>query len=288
MALDSRITPARPDLAASSLRGKVEAARFTDGTMMQIASPVVPLHHGPSREAPLDSELLYGERFLVFEDRDGWSWGQSQTDSYVGYVPSVDLGALSFEPTHRVAAPATHVYVQPNVKSQAVARLSMASQLTITGADGAFDEMVSRRRGKAYVPAVHLRAIGSYCDDFVSVAERFLGVPYLWGGRSSLGLDCSALVQLSLAEAGVVAPRDSDLQREALGEETGGGESLSKLARGDLVFWQRHVAIAFDARRIIHANATAMAVSIDYAATFAERVRPAEGPVLTVKRLAAA
>ena len=281
---DSRLTPARPDLAAEHLQGVVIAKCFVSGMTKEVAAPLTPLRRCPHGAAPLDTELLMGERFTVYEDKDGWAWGQAELDSYVGYVQSAHLAGLSFDATHRIAAPATHLYAQPEIKAPVRCRLSLGCRLTVLGEAGRFAEVMTRG-GALFVPSVHIAPLAAWAKDYVTVAERFLGVPYLFGGRSSLGLDCSSLVQLALAEAGMSAPRNSDHQCASLGAPIGDASALGIMRRGDLVFWNSHVAIAVDERRIIHANGLAMAVSIDDAAGFARAVEASEGPIMAINRL---
>jgi cell wall-associated NlpC family hydrolase len=281
-AFDPRTTPARPDLAAESLRGRVVAQRYAPGRAMVVSVGSTPLRHAPTHDALLDTELLFGERFTVYDEKDGWAWGQAGTDSYVGYVPASALAPVGRPPTHRVTALASHLYSLPDVKAPPVAALSIGARLRLSGSVERF-AAVETPNGTAFVPLKHISLLGAWADDFVSVAERFLGVPYLWGGRTSGGLDCSALVQLSLAETGRAFPRDSD-QQQQIGARLGAG-ALKGLRRGDLLFWINHVAIALDERRLIHANGTAMAVSVDDVGAAVARIAAAEGAVLDINRL---
>lgn len=280
---DPRITPARPDLAAEHLRGKVQAERYAVGIPCEVAKSHTGLFRAPQVNAPPDTELLAGERFIVYEDKGAYAWGQSEIDGYVGYVRSDDLSSAGPQVTHRVRVRQSRLYIEPSAKSSAGLALSLGASLRVVHDLGRFSEL---QFGSSYfVPSAHLAPLSYVSSDYVAVAEQFLGVPYVWGGRTCFGLDCSALVQLSLAEAGIKAPRDSDQQRAFLGDGVGGAEALAHMRRGDLVFWKNHVAIALDGARILHANALAMAVSIDEAIPFARAVEPTEGPVIAVKRL---
>lgn len=281
---DPRITPAREDIAADFLRGEVTAARFVAGRPMRLGVAHAPLRRAPAADAAIDTELLFGEPVRVYEEKAGWAWVQSEVDDYVGYVPDAVLVEPGPQPTHRVMTPGTHLYPRADIKSPPLRRLSLGAQLAVTARGERFAE-VAWSGGAGFVPSRHLAPFGENAADFVAIAERFLHVPYLWAGRTGEGLDCSALVQLSLAAAGVVAPRDSDIQQAMLGEALPTALDLGALKRGDLIFWKGHVAIALDERRMIHANASAMAVSIDVAAEFAACVAPAEGPVTAIRRL---
>jgi len=284
-ALDPRLNAFRPDVADASLRGKVDADRFVEAARRRVVAFSAPLKRAPRPDAPLDSEVLRGEIFRVFEETaEGWSWGQLETDSYVGYVPTGALGALAPEPTHRVTALRTFVYPGPDLKSPALGALSFGSRVALSG------EAVTRgtlyRRlagGEGAVVAAHVTPIDAPPEtDFVAVAERFVETPYLWGGRTSLGLDCSALVQLSLMAAGKTAPRDTDLQEKLLGVSVVGG-AAGKLARGDLVFWKGHVGILIDGVRMVHASGHPMTVVIEPLADAAARM----GPPTSVRRVPA-
>jgi cell wall-associated NlpC family hydrolase len=256
MPLDSRLTPARPDLADARLRGTVEAARFVAGEARVVVAPLAPLRRAPADDAPLDSELLAGERARAFETKSGWSWVQAEADGYVGYAPQAALAAPGPAPTHRVCVLRTHVYPRPDVKAPPVAWLPFGARVAAAPHDARFVALGSG----GYAIARHLVAADSREADFVAVAERFLGAPYLWGGRSANGLDCSGLVQLSLAACGIAAPRDSDQQEAALGRALAPGEAPR---RGDLVFWKGHVATLRDAVTVVHATGHSMLVVVE-------------------------
>lgn len=273
---DPRITPARPDLAAVHLRGRVEAARFVEGVAQEVIVGHAPLRKEPSHEAPLLTEALRGELIVVYEsDDEGWAWGQLMNDGYVGWLPAAALLARSAEPTHKVAALRTFVFPGPSVKLPPLDALPLGAQIAVAREDGGF--AITPAGG--YIPKRHLAELDEAAPDYVAVAERFLGVPYLWGGKTSLGLDCSGLVQVALTARGVPCPRDSDMQEHALGWQT----ELAKLQRGDLVFWKGHVAIARDRDTIIHANAFHMQVAIEPVAEAAARIRASGSEVTSVR-----
>jgi cell wall-associated NlpC family hydrolase len=235
--LDPRLYAFRPDVADARLRGKTDAARFVEGVERRVATPSAPLKCDSGANA-LDTELLLGEVFRVFDEADGYAWGQSPTDNYVGYVPADSLGPMTPEPTHRVTVLRTFIYPNADMKLPAVAALSLGSRVALGEEVEARGTRYARIVGNATaIVAAHAEPIDAPPEpDFVAVAEGFLNVPYLWGGRTSLGLDCSALVQLSLMAAGKVAPRDTDMQRDLLGAPIDGGLE-AELRRGDLVFW---------------------------------------------------
>jgi cell wall-associated NlpC family hydrolase len=283
-ALDPRLNAFRPDLADASLRGKVDAGRFVEATRRRVVAFSAPLKREPRADAPLDSEGLRGEVFRVFdESAEGWSWGQLETDSYVGYVPTGALGPLAPEPTHRVTALRSFVYPGPDLKFPALGALSFGSRVALA------DETETRGTlyrhlagGEGAVVAAHVAPVDASPEtDFVAVAEHFVETPYLWGGRTSLGLDCSALVQLSLMASGKTAPRDTDLQEKLLGVPIAGG-TAGALARGDLVFWRGHVGILLDGKRMVHASGHAMTVVTEPLADAMARM----GPPTSVRRVA--
>jgi cell wall-associated NlpC family hydrolase len=201
------------------------------------------------------TELLFGERFLVIEEREGWAFGQASRDSYVGYVRSSALGSPAAPPTHWVRVLRTYAYVQADLKTEATTLISMNSLVTVEEVEGKF----SRVAGAGWVFSAHLSEIGGYRDDPAEVALEFLGAPYRWGGRQSLGLDCSGLVQNVLHACGISCPRDSDLQADELGVAAPPGA----LQRGDLVFWDGHVGMMVDDARIVHANGHHLAVALE-------------------------
>ncbi|MDP1867781.1 MAG: NlpC/P60 family protein [Bradyrhizobium sp.] len=278
---DPRLTPARGDLAAKYLEGTIEAARFVTGEEFEIAEAIAPLRNGPSPDAELATQALLGERVTIYDrNSEGFSWGQLNGDGYVGWLPDRALTKTGAAATHKVTATRTFAFPGPSIKLAPVDTLVMGTRLTVVREQGAF--AVTRQNW--YLPRQHVGAIDAMAEDFVAVAERFVGTPYLWGGKSSLGIDCSGLVQVSLNAAGTGCPRDSDMQRDGLGRLIGLAES-SPLQRGDLIFWNGHVAIARDAESIVHANAHHMATVIESTRDAIARILAAGSEVLAIKRL---
>ncbi len=276
--LDPRINPFRPEIAAKYLQGQVEAARFVEGARHEVVEPIAALRRTPSHEARLDTQALMGERVVVYETTDeGWAWCQLETDGYVGWLSANALGASGRAATHKIAVPRTLAFPGPDIRLAPAAALPMGARLAIARQDGRF--AVSANGW--HLPVVHLTPIKAKQSDFVAVAEEFLNTPYLWGGKTSLGLDCSGLVQVSLQAAGHACPRDSDMQELSLGKLS----SLGELRRGDLVFWKGHVAIARDGETLLHANAHHMAVAIEPAEAAIARIKAAGSDVTSVKRI---
>lgn len=278
---DPRLTPARPDLAAKYLEGKVEAARFVTGETFEISDALAPLREAPSSEALLLTQALKGERVTVYDrDGEGWAWGQLNSDGYVGWLPDRALAKPTAEPTHKITALRTFAFPGPSIKLPPAETLLMGTTVTVLRENGPF----AVTREGWYLPLPHLGRIDRYERDFVEVAERFAGTPYLWGGKSSLGLDCSGLVQISLNAAGTGCPRDSDMQQDGLGRSLNAAES-NKLQRGDLMFWKGHVAIARDADSIVHANAHHMATTIENTRDAVARIKAAGSEIVAIKRM---
>jgi len=280
-AFDPRITAARPDLAAKALEGKVEAARYVEGCGREVIEPQAPLRVEPRPDAALLTEALKGERVTVYDaNGEGWAWAQLASDGYVGWLPENALAQPGPAPTHKVAPLLTLAFPGPSIKTPPLETLPLGARLAVARME---DRMAVTHAG-AYVPAAHLAPLGRNETDFVAVAERFLGTPYLWGGKTALGLDCSGLVQVALTACGVSCPRDSDMQEQALG--TAAAADPSALIRGDLVFWKGHVAIVRDATNLLHANAHHMAVAIEPIAEAVARIRKAGLDIASVRRIA--
>jgi len=280
-AFDPRITPARADLAAEHLEGKVSAARFAQGRVMEVIEPQAPLRREPRPDTPLDTEALKGERVTIYDSNaEGYSWGQLAADNYVGWLPTNALAFAGPAPTHKVVALRTFAFPGPSIKLPPVEALPLGATLAVVR----FADRMAVTASGVYVPAPHLVPVDEFEKDFVAVAERFLGVPYLWGGKTALGLDCSGLVQISLTACGISCPRDSDMQEAALGAPVA---DCANLKRGDLVFWKGHVAVVRDAESLLHANAFHMAVAIEPVAEAVTRIRAAGGEVSAVRRITA-
>jgi cell wall-associated NlpC family hydrolase len=281
--LDPRLTPARSDLAASYLQGRVTAARFAEGEWREVIDAQVPVRKAPSPDAPLETEALLGERVRVYElGEEGFAWGQLEADGYVGYLPADGLAEPGPAPTHHVTALRTLVFPGPSIYLPPITGLSLGARIAVARADARFAVLSSGR----CVPTRHIAPLAWIEPDFVAVAERFVGVPYLWGGRTSLGIDCSGLVQVALAACGIAAPRDTDMQEQAVGAAVMPGPGFRELRRGDLVFWRGHVAIMRDARTVVHANAFNMAVTIEPLDEVIARVRGEDrGEPTSIRRI---
>jgi cell wall-associated NlpC family hydrolase len=275
--LDARTNAIRPDLAAAHLAGRVTAERYVAGRRRGVVAASAPLRRRPAADAPLDTEALHGEAVVVYEEKHDFAWGQLERDGYVGYLPTAALGE-PVTPTHRVCVLRTHAYPGPSIKLPPRMAISFGANVVVVRRDGNFAVAADG----AHYWLRHLAAIETVEPDFVATAERFVGAPYLWGGRTSEGIDCSGLAQTALRAAGIEAPRDSDLQERNLGAVVEGGA----LRRGDLVFWRGHVGILCDPSTLLHANGFHMlVVKESFAAAKARIVVNGGGEVTAIKRI---
>jgi len=277
---DARRLPARPDLAAAHLQGQVAAQRFVVGARRSVVAACAPLRRSPDEQAALETEALYGETVVVYEERDGFAWGQLERDDYVGYLPAAALGA-PVAATHRVAVLRTHAYPAPSIKLPPRMAISMGACVAIARVAGDFALAAD---GACYW-ARHLAPLDAFEPDFVAIAERFVETPYLWGGRTSEGIDCSGLAQTALRAAGIAAPRDSDMQARELGAPLADD---APLRRGDLAFWKGHIGIMADADTLLHANGWHMRVVKERLAEAVSRIAAnGGGDVMSVRRFQA-
>ena len=281
--LDPRTTPLRDGIASQSLEGLVRAEVYLEPTVRVCAAAAASVHREPSLASEMLDELLFGEIFEVIEeDAGGFVWGQSRRDGYLGFVEVSALGGPPPEPTHRVAALRTYAFADASIKSRALNLYSMNALVAVETDDG----RLSKVTGAGWITSAHLAPMGVFAQDAAAVAEQFLGAPYLWGGRQSLGLDCSGLIQAALHACGQACPRDTD-QQEGLGTAV----AQTEFGRGDLVFWKGHVAMGLDEAgleggRIVHASGHHMAVVIEPLETAIRRIEAAgSGAPTSFRRL---
>ncbi len=282
MTLDPRLNACRSDLADDRLRGRVESARFVRGNLARVAAPVADLLAAPRTDAGLSSQLLAGAAVRIFDEADGFAWVQAEADGYVGYVRTTDIHPPGPAQTHRVVAPRTFLYAGADMKLPRRACLSIGSEMAVVAeAETRGTRYALLASGEAAV-AAHLAPVGDAAADPVSIAESLLGTPYLWGGASAFGIDCSGLVQLALRMAGRNAPRDSDMQAAGLGATL--DPAGVELRRGDLVFWKGHVGMLADPGTLVHASGHAMLVVRESLDDAIERIRPLYGPPTGFRR----
>lgn len=280
--LDPRRNPYRPDLAAKHLEGRVKAARFAEGQPGQIARAAVPVRKQPGAQHGLETEALYGETVTIYDEANGWAWVQLARDRYVGYLPADTIVREVIVPTHRVQSPGTFLYAVPDIKSPPIMHLSMNAVLAVRGMDEKFAQLAQG----GFIVNRHIAPLDRFARDFVEIAERFIGTPYLWGGRTRIGIDCSGLVQTALQAAGLFVARDSDMQQAEVGQAVLVPDRLEGLERGDLVFWPGHVGIMTDGVMMVHANAHHMAVAVEPLPDAAQRIAKTGAKISAIKRLA--
>ncbi|WP_024586678.1 NlpC/P60 family protein [Aliihoeflea sp. 2WW] len=269
--LDRRLHAFRPDLAAESLRGQVEAGQFVEGRPARIAAPIVDLRPAPRADSGIDTQLLHGATVRVFEELEGWAWLQADADGYVGYAPASALSTVE-EATHVVVAQRSFVYRGADLRFPMTTAHSMGATVRIVGeAETRGTRYALLETGEAMI-FDHLRPVGHVEPDYVTVAARFEHTPYLWGGVSGFGIDCSGLVQLAMRMAGISVLRDTDMQAASIGIALDIGDDLAGLRRGDLVFWKGHVAIMLDAASMIHASGHTMRVTREPLADAVSRI----------------
>lgn len=271
-AYDPRVTPVRGDLAATKLRGEVEAPRYVDGTPWH-ARTATAIRFSPDAAARQESQLLAGEPFTVYDAADGWAWGQAELDDYVGYVAAADLLPGEPTPTHRIDARTTHLYPAPDLKQPVIGRLGFGSWVKVEAEENGF-----ARTAAGWLYAKHLAPIDRPRPDPVATALLFMGVPYLWGGRGADGLDCSGLVQLAVQATGQWCPRDSDHQANFLGQPV---PDLARARSGDLLCFPGHIGFLIGSEQFLHANAFYMQVTLDPLA----EVLPRAGRIDAIRRL---
>ena len=254
MSYDARITPLRDGIAGESLEGLIRAEVYLEPKVLTCTRPAAGIHRSPDAASEQMDQLLFGEIFEVLEEEGVFLWGQARRDGYVGFVEAQALARVNLPPTHRIAALRTYAFAENSIKSRATGPYSLGSLVAVEADEGRLVKVA----GAGWMTAAHLMPIGEFETDPAEVAERFLGTPYLWGGRESLGLDCSGLVQQALFACGQACPRDTD-QQATLGRAI----DRAEFARGDLVFWKGHVAMGLDATRIVHANGFHMMTAIE-------------------------
>lgn len=267
--LDPRVNCYRDDLAANYLEGKIEGRRFVSGRRAQVVESGTALRRAPDPSSPQDSQLLAGETVQVYDQADGYSWVQSESDGYVGYAESRAFGDEIAQVTHCLNVIRSFVYPEPDIKKPPLGVLTMAAQVAVIDVDQRF----SRISTGGWVYSDHLQPIDTHEQDFVATALKFLETPYLWGGKGCLGIDCSGLVQIALVRSGQACPRDTYMQAKALGMEIPGENGSFSMRRGDLIYWPGHVAIVLDQEKVVHASGHHMFVTIEPWRDIDDRVR---------------
>jgi cell wall-associated NlpC family hydrolase len=283
--LDKRLNAFRPDLADETLRGKVDASHFIKGRPAVVSGAYVDVRKAPSPDGRIDTQFLLGDRVRVFDSANGWAWVQGERDGYVGHVAEAGLALGEPDPeTHRVIVPRTFVYPSAELKDPPVRVLSMGSRIHVAGEEVKRDTRYAVLSDGTAIVATHLADPAENSGDYVSVAEMFLHTPYLWGGATAFGIDCSGLVQLAMFMTGRNVLRDSDMQENSLGEPLDVSGGFGMLERGDLVFWEGHVGIMANGGDLLHANGKTMTVSVEPLAAAIRRIEPLYGLPTSARR----
>ncbi|MGI9523133.1 MAG: C40 family peptidase [Hyphomicrobiaceae bacterium] len=274
--LDPRRHAFRADLAAAELEGQVVAPRYVPGVVKQVVSDRTAIRREPRGDAALDTEALRGECVAVYDERDGWAWVQLKIDGYVGYTLLANLSSEIYSPTHRVTSVLAAIYREPSALSLPTGYAPFASFVSVVDIEAGFAKLATG----GYVGLQLLSNLDLLHEDYVATAMRFMNLPYVFGGKTAFGIDCSGLVQNALQVAGQTAPRDSDMQVSEIGRRVDVGPDLAGLRRGDIVFWPGHTGIMVDEEVLVHATAAHMSVTLEQVNSVAKRARK-DGPIVS-------
>ena len=275
MIFDTRITPIRRDLASTAYKAIVKRKKYVTAKLATVKSAFTPLYS--NKGSKLSTQLLYGEECDVFETKNGWSWIQSRRDNYVGYTPTIHLTRKIYKPNSKVISLRTVIYTKPDIKSVTKGYLSFNSLVEVIKIKGKY----SLIKNLGWCPSLDLVKIKSSKFNHIDLSKQYLDTPYLWGGRDSMGIDCSGLVQNLHQINNRPFPRDTDMQEIFVTKEV---KYEKDLKAGDLVFWKGHVAMMIDNSNIIHANAFHMKTAIEPLSTAKKRILKSNGKIKKLGR----
>ena len=276
MKFDSRIIPIRNDLASIEYKGLIKSKKFSNGTNYFLRSSSSPLY-SKKNSNELASQLLYGEIFRVFDVSGKFAWGQSLRDNYVGYTPIESLSSKKIKATHKIQSLRALIYKKPQIKQSPIMYLSLNSLVNVKSKEGKFSFL----ENLGWIFSGCISPINNFNFNVTELAIQYLNTPYLWGGRDSIGIDCSGLIQNIYQMVGINMPRDTDLQELFFADEI---FSETKIKAGDLIFWKGHVAMALDNKNIIHANAYHMKTSIETLKHAKVRIAKQYGRIIKISR----
>ena len=276
MIFDTRITPIRRDLASTAYKAIVKRKKYVTAKLATVKSAFTPLYS--NKGSKLSTQLLYGEECDVFETKNGWSWIQSRRDNYVGYTPTINLTRKIYKPNSKVISLRTVIYTKPDIKSVTKGYLSFNSLVEVIKIKGKY----SLIKNLGWCPSLDLVKIKSSKFNHIDLSKQYLDTPYLWGGRDSMGIDCSGLIQNLHQINNRPFPRDTDMQEIFVTNEV---KYEKDLKAGDLVFWKGHVAMMIDNSNIIHANAFHMKTAIEPLSTAKKRILKSNGKIKKLGRL---
>ena len=248
---------------------------------IKIISPTSPLKVENNQLSSLHTECLFGENISVLEKMDEWSYCKCDLDGYVGWVQNKDIGFLP-ETTHIVSQVCSLVFEKPDIKSRLIFNIYLNSKVTVLTNKNNWAEIALDQNKTGFMPANHLNSIKNITMDWINTAKNFKNTPYLWGGKTYLGIDCSGLVQISLMTSGIFIPRDSFDQLLFNSKEFKAAKYISK---GCLVFWKGHVAIATSSETILHSNSFKMSVIEESITDVLNRLSKEEGKIIGIKQV---
>ncbi len=207
-------------------------------------SPVANINSKPSEKSEITSQILYGEKFKILSKKNGWLKIKTNFDNYVGFIKKSKFNK-NFKPTNKICKLKSKIFKKINNKFVPTNNfLYFASGISIKNFN---KDYVEFERNK-WIKKKDIKKIDHYEKNYIKIVKLFLGSKYLWGGKTSIGIDCSALIQIYFYYNRVFFPRDTKDQIKFCKKK-----SKKKLYRGDIIFWKGHVGMCIDRSKFIHA-----------------------------------